>query len=804
MSPILRGLVTGSSRAVSPRTLMLLPVLLCLAGPEPAAAQLRLTVVASGLQAPVAVIQDPTNPAVQFVVQRAGTILPIDHGVVVTTPFLDLTALVSLNGEGGLLGLAFAPDYLTSRRFFVHFTDRQDRTVIARFMRTSGDPLLADPTSRRDLVWPSGSPFIVTPFTNHRGGTLRFGPDNCLYIGLGDGGSGNDPFHNAQNPHVLLGKMLRVDVGVPDADPRGYRIPAGNPFDGTGAVPALAEIWAFGLRNPWKFSFDDPRLGGTGALLIGDVGQSAREEVDYQPPGVGGLNYGWRNFEGNLPGVAGPNPPPAYHPLTFPIFDYGRDVGGTVVGGWVYRGRALGTAFTGRYVFADDLSRRLGSLGLTARGGQMVVADAIDHTAELGGSAAIGSVVAIDVDAQGELLIVDINGRILKLGRADSAAPLVTTQPDIQSVFAGGVAAFGAAATGIPVPIVQWQQSVNTGASWTDIAGAISETFSFTAAAFDSGKQFRAVFTNSVGSAASAAATLTVSPAPAGFPGVPSGLVGLVSGSVVTLEWNAPSTGGPPTGYIVEAGSRPGLNDIASIPTGSAATIRPVSGVAIGTYFVRVRSTNGAGTSAPSNEAIVPVGPLPPLVPGAPSSLTSAVLGSSVTLSWTAPATGGLPITYVVEAGTGPGLADLANFSTLSTETAFTAGGVGTGSYYVRVRAANGTGTSGPSNEVVAVVVACSGGPESPTGLHVVSNAAGAVVVAWTAPGGALSIAPSTYVLEVGTAAGLANLVNTDLGSLATSFSATGVGTGTYFVRIRAKNACGVSLPSNEIMLVVS
>ena len=651
------GIAGVAGRSATTRSgfqaLLGLALLLSLAGVQPAAAQLRLSVVVSGLSAPAAVIQDPSTPGVQFVVQRTGTILPLDHGVLVSRPFLDLSALVSLNGEGGLLGLAFAPDYATSRRFFVHFTNLQDRTVIARFKRSLGDPLLADPASRFDLVWPSGNPFIVTPFTNHRGGTLKFGPDGFLYIGLGDGGSGNDPFANAQNPQMLLGKMLRVDVGVADADPRGYRVPSDNPFAGAGAVQALEEIWAFGLRNPWKFSFDDPHLGGNGALLIGDVGQSAREEVDYQPPGVGGLNYGWRNFEGNLPGAAGPDPPPAYLPLTFPIFDYDRTVGGTVVGGQVYRGRALGTPFLGRYVFADFLSRRLGSLGLSPAGGRMVVSDGVDHTAEVGGSAAIGSVVSIDVDDQGELYLVDIAGRILKLGRADAAAPAVTMAPASVSVFAGTPASFSAAVSGIPAPTAQWQQSIDGGTTWVNIVGAVSTSYSFTAATPDSGHEFRVVFTNSIGTATSAAATLTVAAAPQGFPGSPSGLSAAVAGSIVMLSWTAPGTGGAPTAYVVEAGSGTGLADVARFSTQGTATRLSTGGVAIGTYFVRVRSTNSAGTSGPSNEVMVPVGPLPPRVPGSPSGLAAGVVATTVTLSWTPPATGGAPTSYLVEAGFG-------------------------------------------------------------------------------------------------------------------------------------------------------
>ena len=181
--------------------------------------------------------------------------------------FLDLTADVLSGGEQGLLGLAFAPDYATSRRVYVNFTNPSGHTVVARFLRDAGDPLRADPATRFDLVWPGGLSYIEQPFANHNGGNLVFGPDGFLYIGLGDGGAGGDPGHRAQNPLTLLGKMLRIDVSVDAGHPTGYSIPPGNPFVGRAGV--LPEIWAFGLRNPWRYSFDDPAHGGTGALIIG-------------------------------------------------------------------------------------------------------------------------------------------------------------------------------------------------------------------------------------------------------------------------------------------------------------------------------------------------------------------------------------------------------------------------------------------------------------------------------------------------------------------------------------------------------
>ena len=249
-----------------------------------ARAQLRARLHASGLASPVGFVQDPTNRTVQFVVEQLGHIRAVRNGVVLSTDFLNLASAVSCCSERGLLGLAFAPDYATSGRFFVNFTNLSGHTVVARFHR-SADPLIADPGSRFDLHWggPTGPAFIFQPASNHNGGNLVFGPDGMLYIGLGDGGGGDDPGNNSQTPSELLGKMLRIDVNVPDTDPSGYQVPPGNPFIGAGPPGTRPEIWSFGLRNPWRYSFDDPARGGTGALIIGDVGEGQWEEIDYEP-----------------------------------------------------------------------------------------------------------------------------------------------------------------------------------------------------------------------------------------------------------------------------------------------------------------------------------------------------------------------------------------------------------------------------------------------------------------------------------------------------------------------------------------
>jgi len=390
-------------------------------------AQIRTRQQASGFTQPLAFVQDPTDRGVQFVVQQNGHIRVFKDGSVLPADFLDVSASIRSGGERGLLGLAFAPRDAAPGRFFVNFTDTSGNTVVARFRRSS-DPLLADTGSRFDLRWggAGGSAFIIQPFSNHNGGNLIFGPDGYLYLGMGDGGSGNDPGNRAQNPSELLGKMLRIDVNVADDNAIGYQIPPDNPFVGGGSLNARPEIWAFGLRNPWRFSFDDPGRGGNSALVIGDVGQNKYEEVDYEPARRGGRNYGWRNREGahdNVTSVA-----PAYLPLTEPIWEYDHSVGGSITGGYVYRGQALGSNFQGRYFFADFVDGRVWSITLTIdqSTGEARASDLSEHTAELGGGA-LGNISSFGVDGDGELYLVSYsNGGVLKIIGPPAAPPTPT------------------------------------------------------------------------------------------------------------------------------------------------------------------------------------------------------------------------------------------------------------------------------------------------------------------------------------------------------------------------------------------
>lgn len=294
--------------------------------------------VVTGLSSPVGITHAGDHSGRLFIVLQGGRIVIFDGVQLLSPPFLDISPLVSFSGERGLLGLAFHPDYAHNGFFYVSYTDKADgHSVIARYS-VSGDPNEADPASAKILLTAS------QPFTNHNGGQLQFGPDGYLYIGLGDGGSGGDPGNRAQDLLLLLGKILRIDVdnGAP------YEIPPDNPF--VGNPDALGEIWAWGLRNPWRFSFD--RL--TGDMFIGDVGQNSWEEVDFQPASsTGGENYGWRLMEGNScynPATNCNNPT-----LTLPILVYDHSAGCSVTGGYRYRGSKNSDLY-GLYLYGDYCS----------------------------------------------------------------------------------------------------------------------------------------------------------------------------------------------------------------------------------------------------------------------------------------------------------------------------------------------------------------------------------------------------------------------------------------------------------------
>ncbi len=286
-----------------------------------------------GLNKPVDLLAAGDGSGRVFILEQAGLVRLVLDGQLQAQPFLDLRARVGSEGnEQGLLGMAFAPDFPTSQAFYVDYTDKAGDTVVSRF-HVSADPNLADPASEQILVQ------VVQPYANHNGGGLSFGPDGYLYISLGDGGSAGDPQGNAQSTATLLGKILRIDV----SPAQGYAIPADNPFASGGG---RQEIWLYGLRNPWRFSFD--RL--TGDLYIADVGQNQWEEIDFLlGSSPGGVNYGWNYREGFHP-YAGQ--PPAGMALSDPIFEYDHSQGCSVTGGFVYRGQAL-PEWQGIYLFGD-------------------------------------------------------------------------------------------------------------------------------------------------------------------------------------------------------------------------------------------------------------------------------------------------------------------------------------------------------------------------------------------------------------------------------------------------------------------
>ncbi|MHB1341405.1 MAG: cell wall-binding repeat-containing protein [Coriobacteriia bacterium] len=271
-----------------------------------------------------------------FIVDKGGVIRVVSGGQLLATPFLDISGLVSGGGEQGLLGLAFPPGFGAKQYFYIDYTNTAGDTVVAR-VDVSADPNVADAASRTVLLT------IDQPFANHNGGQIAFGPDGYLYIGMGDGGSSGDPLGNGQATNTLLGKMLRIDT---ESGSVPYAVPPTNPFAGNAAY--LPEIWSIGLRNPWRFSFDPV----TGAMYIADVGQSAWEEIDVEPPATGGRNYGWNGYEGSHSYPVGSAPGPTAG-LTFPVHEYDHATRGhSITGGYVYRG-ARYPAWDGLYFFGD-------------------------------------------------------------------------------------------------------------------------------------------------------------------------------------------------------------------------------------------------------------------------------------------------------------------------------------------------------------------------------------------------------------------------------------------------------------------
>jgi glucose/arabinose dehydrogenase len=352
----------------------------------PDVGQVAWRTIVRGVDSPVAITNAGDGSGRMFVVEKSGLIRIIQDDLLLETPFLDIRDRVgSHSSEQGLLGLAFHPKYRENGLFFVNYTDKNGDTHIASFHVSGQDANLADPGSEKRLL------YIPQPYANHNGGSVVFGPDGYLYLGLGDGGSAGDPKNNAQSLNTLLGKILRIDVDHGDA----YGTPPANAF----AAGQLPEIWAYGLRNPWRFSFDRQ----TGDLFIGDVGQDQWEEIDYLPAGSpAGSNFGWKFMEGNHP--YSPEPPPADLVLTPPIAEYNHSAGCSVTGGVVYRGSLLPT-WNGLYLFADFCSGNISGLLRDDQGSwkQKLLFENL------------GQISSFGEDEQGEVYVLNYAGQIYRL-----------------------------------------------------------------------------------------------------------------------------------------------------------------------------------------------------------------------------------------------------------------------------------------------------------------------------------------------------------------------------------------------------
>ena len=367
-------------------------------------------VVARGFNAPMLYLAAPGNATKAYVLERSGKVKLLVSDVLQPTDVLDITGTVVTTGECGLLGMAFDPNYSSNKFIYLHYSAGSpiETRVVRYTMNSAGTSL--------------GSPFAIfsfqqPPTTNHKGGAINFGSDGFLYIMTGDGGGANDPNNFAQTPTSFLGKILRIDVTGDDfpGDPtQNYAIPPSNPWVGVSGVNP--EIWAFGMRNPFRWTVDPV----TGGLLIADVGQDAFEEVDYEPAGHGHRNYGWNMREALHPTS---NAGPAFFtPLRDPFLEYDHSIGETVIGGFIYRGTALDASFRGRYFLADYTIPRIFSIPFSLTGGEanpVPSSSMSNHTGSINvslGSDAISGPVSVTPDKNGEIMICDLNnGTLIRL-----------------------------------------------------------------------------------------------------------------------------------------------------------------------------------------------------------------------------------------------------------------------------------------------------------------------------------------------------------------------------------------------------
>jgi glucose/arabinose dehydrogenase len=360
------------------------------AGPPEGAVAVGLQEVASGLSLPLYLTAPPGDTGRLFIVEKGGAIRIVKGGTLLPTPFLDLTGRVSTGGEQGLLGLAFDPGYADNGRFVVHYTDLSGNTVVSLFRVTDGDPDRADPATETIVLT------AEQPFSNHNGGQILFGPDGMLYVGLGDGGGSGDPGDRGQSLTDLLGGILRVDV----SSGTSYTVPPDNPF--VGRTDARPEIWSFGLRNPWRFTFDP----ATGDLYVADVGEHAWEEVDVVTAAAGagrGANFGWSRTEGRHCYADAGCDPSQY---TLPVAEYSHDGGCSISGGFVYRGAAI-PALQGHYFYADYCQGWVRSFRL--QNGEAV------EPQQWPTLAPGGAVPSFGQDAAGELYVLSAEGRVFRI-----------------------------------------------------------------------------------------------------------------------------------------------------------------------------------------------------------------------------------------------------------------------------------------------------------------------------------------------------------------------------------------------------
>ena len=343
---------------------------------EPAAggAAVRLDRLSATFDEPLYITSPPGDTSRLFVVEKGGRVLIVKGGAPLDEPFLDLRDQVATGAEQGLLSLAFHPAFARNRRLYVNYTDTTGSTRIAGFAASPRNPDRVDLSSRTEVL------SVPQPYANHNGGQLQFGPDGLLYVGMGDGGAAGDPQGHAQDPESLLGKILRIDVD---------------------ASPVLVQVFALGLRNPWRFSFDRE----SGALWIGDVGQNDREEVDYIPPGqTAGENLGWDAYEGSVANDAEAAARLARDKLVWPVAEYDRSAGSSVTGGYVYRGAAV-PALKGLYVYGDYGSGRIWTLdGPTGTPVPLAGADG-----------QLSRIASFGEDANAELYVVSLAGSIHKI-----------------------------------------------------------------------------------------------------------------------------------------------------------------------------------------------------------------------------------------------------------------------------------------------------------------------------------------------------------------------------------------------------